>query len=316
MTEKELIKKYFHFPLHSKNVALGIGDDAAILTVPEGYSLALSVDTLNEDIHFLKNTDPHNLAYKAVAVNVSDLAAMGAKPLSILLSLSLPHIDETWLATFSKGLQEALETYEISLIGGDLNKGPLSITIEAQGFIKPEQAFLRSNAKVGDLIVVSNTLGGARVALAALQGKITLSETALHCVRDFLEKPQPPVALSQSLLGKVHCALDLSDGLHHDLSRICEASHVGAKINVEALPIPILVQEILGNEKAIDYAISGGDDYQLCFTINKKHQDFLQALSKEYRLSILGEIIEGNGIQYYQQEKRVEKNSQGFEHFN
>ena len=307
MTECDIIETYFMRPNHAE---LSIGDDAAILRVPEGYDLVVTMDTLNESIHFLKDTDPFDIGYKTAAVNLSDLAAMGATPQWVTLSLSLPTLDTEWLSAFSKGLWTVLDRYHVSLVGGDLNRGPLSATLQAHGIILRGKALLRSGAKLGDLIVVSGQLGSAALALQALQKKITLNEAILRDVLPALHRPTPRVELGIALRDIATSAIDLSDGLARDLNNICQKNAVGANINLNALPMhPAL--------KNHELALSGGDDYELCFTIPAEKKKLLKTLSEQLNipLTIIGTITAGSSIHYYKDDNEVELAMTGFEHF-
>jgi thiamine-monophosphate kinase len=308
MTERDIIETYFVRP---NNAELSIGDDAAILHIPEGYDLVITMDTLNEGVHFLKDTNPFDIGYKTAAVNLSDLAAMGSTPQWVTLSLSLPTLDTEWLSAFSKGLWTVLDRYHVSLVGGDLNRGPLSATLQAHGIIPRGKALLRSGAKPNDLIVVSEQLGTAALALQALQKKITLDESILHDILPALHRPTPRVELGIALRDIATSAIDLSDGLARDLNNICEKSSVGAKINLDALPMHSALK---------DYrlALSGGDDYELCFTISLEKKDLLISLSKQLDipLTIIGVITEDSHVHYYKDSKEVKLNIAGFEHFN
>jgi thiamine-monophosphate kinase len=265
-SEKEIIARYFKRSSHHAAVIHGIGDDAAILSVPAGYQLVATMDTLNEHIHFLSETSAFDIGYKAAAVNLSDLAAMGAEPKWITLSLSLPKFDENWVAEFSRGLFTVLDQFNTDLIGGDLNKGPLSITVQAEGFVPVGQALLRSGAQVDDIIYISGELGTAAVGLRVAQKKLTISERSAERALQALNQPQPQINLGLALRGIATSAIDLSDGLARDLTQICQASKVGAQLDSAKLPLDSDLLATVGQTKLIEFALTGGDDYQLCFT--------------------------------------------------
>jgi len=307
MKESEIIEAYF---VRANNAELSIGDDAAILRIPEGYDLVVTMDTLNEGVHFLKDTHPFDIGYKTVAVNLSDLAAMGAMPQWVTLSLSLPTLDTEWLSAFSKGLWTVLDRYHVSLVGGDLNRGTLSVTLQAHGIIPRGKALLRSGAKPNDLIIVSGQLGTAALALQVLQKKITLDEATLNDILPALHRPIPRVELGIALRDIATSAIDLSDGLARDLNNICEKSSFGAKINLDDLPMHTALKDE-------NLALSGGDDYELCFTIPAEKKEFLKSLSEKLNipLTVIGTITEDSDIHYYKDDKEVKLTIAGFEHF-
>jgi thiamine-monophosphate kinase len=236
--------------------------------------LAVSSDMLVSGRHFFTDVDPAALGHKALAVNLSDLAACGAQPLAFTLSLSLPQIDPDWLRAFSQGLFALADAHQCELIGGDTTAGPLCISITILGEVAPGQALLRSGAQVGDDIYVSGTLGDARVALEALQGHRSLSAHQLALLRPRLERPTPRLALGQALCGIASAAIDLSDGLWGDLQHILRRSKVGATLHVPLLQ-PVLQQ----HGQAYTVALNGGDDYELAFTAGPQHRDIISTLA-------------------------------------
>lgn len=271
MNEFEIIQRYFleksrYFP----NVCVGIGDDAALVIPPSAQQLAMSVDTLIAGVHFPYNTAPQDIGYKALAVNLSDLAAMGAQPLWFTLALTLPKIEELWLAQFSAGLFEIAQHFDIALIGGDTTQGKeLSITIQVIGAVPPNQALMRRGANIGDDIFVTGTLGDAGLALAVLQNKI--SNKNYNIMR--LNRPTPRISEGLKLRGIANSAIDISDGLLADLGHILEKSgNVGATLFLNNFPLSKELQA-LQIEQAWRFALSSGDDYELCFTVspNKIH---------------------------------------------
>lgn len=275
MSEFSLIDDFFKsIAIKRKDVLIGIGDDAACLQIPKGMNLLISTDTLVSGVHFLPQWDAYDIAFKAVMVNVSDMAAMAAEPCWITLALTLPEYDEKWLSAFSQGLKEALAPYQIALIGGDTTKGPLSCTITIMGLAPSGNAITRQGAKPTDVIFVSGQLGAAALAVEWLDKE----DTDKQPLMDKLLRPTPRVDLIPYLRAYATSAIDLSDGLSLDLSHICEQSKVGACINQQAIPISPLVSKHL-KEDAIHLALSGGDDYELCFTVPKEHCD---ALVKEF----------------------------------
>lgn len=265
MDEFAVIQRYFKEKTnYFSDVYLGIGDDAALVVPPANQQLAISVDTLIEGVHFPPDTAPQAIGFKALAVNLSDLAAMGAQPLWFTLALSLPTVDEEWLARFTEGLFELSNSYNIQLIGGDTTKGHLSITIQVIGAVPQTQALMRSGAQVGDEIFVTGTLGDAGLALQALKNKMFCQSFDI----ERLNRPLPRVAEGLKLRGIATSAIDISDGLLADLGHILKMSgNLGATLFLDQLPFsPYL--KALPQEQAWNFALSSGDDYELCFTIS------------------------------------------------
>ena len=271
MGEFELIDRYFKRP--ARRAALGVGDDCALLAPAPGMQLAVSSDMLIEGRHFLSTVDPFKLGHKALAVNLSDLAACGAKPLAFTLALALPQADEAWLDGFSRGLFALADAHDCELIGGDTTRGPLAICITVFGEVPPGQALLRSGARAGDDLYVSGTLGDARLALEVFRGTRSLPQPAFDAARIRMETPTPRVALGLALRGVATAAADISDGLVGDLGHILKASRVGACIDT-SIAINLIANRghlKLGNgqfdaETALECVLAGGDDYELVFT--------------------------------------------------
>jgi len=289
MGEFELIARYFTRP--TARAVLGVGDDCALLQPAPGTQLAISSDMLVEGRHFFSDVDPAALGHKALAVNLSDLAACGATPLAFTLALALPRADDAWLTPFSRGLFALADAHGCELVGGDTTQGPLNICITVFGEVPvihgKSQALLRSGAKVGDEVYVSGTLGDARLALETLRGTITLPAEMLAQARQRLEQPTPRVALGQALRGLATAAIDVSDGLLGDLRHILQASAVGATINtsiaihlIAACNRPDWSTGIISLEKQLDYVLAGGDDYELLFTAPVSARAAVQAASR------------------------------------
>src|SRR5450830_294945 len=271
LSEFDLIKEYFQRPQHAApaSVALGIGDDCALIAPTPGMQTAISSDMLVEGRHFFAGEDPLRLGHKALAVNLSDLAAMGARPVGFTLALALPSADRTWLHGFSKGLFALADAFNIALIGGDTTKGPLNICITVFGELAPGQALRRSAAKTGDDIWISGTLGDARLALAGYRLELAqpLDADSQRAAAVRMHTPVPRVALGMQLAaqGIAHAAIDISDGLIGDLGHILTLSQVGATLDVDALPAgDVLATRDTALRRA--YTAAGGDDYELCFT--------------------------------------------------
>ncbi len=284
MGEFELIAR--HFTRAVRRSPLGVGDDCALLAPRAGMQLAVSSDMLLEGRHFFAGTDPESLGHKALAVNLSDLAACGAEPLAFTLALALPDIDDRWTAAFARGLLALADQHGCELVGGDTTRGPLNICITVLGEVPAGQALLRSRAQVGDGIYVSGTLGDARLALEALQGRIALPADVLARTRQRLERPTPRNALGVALRGVASSAIDVSDGLLGDLGHILKASGVGACIEAEHAIYLIAEGALLSSANGqfdsnflLQCALAGGDDYELAFTAPPAMRDRVQQAS-------------------------------------
>ena len=268
MGEFELIRRFFQRQRPPRaDVPLGIGDDCALLLPAPGQVLAVSTDMLVEGRHFLSTVDPAALGHKALAVNLSDLAAMGATPLGFTLALALPQADEGWLAGFARGLFELADAHGCELVGGDTTRGPLNLCLTVMGQVPLGQALRRDAARVGDDVYVSGTLGDARLALAVFRGSAALDAAAFARVRQRMDRPMPRLALGRALRGVAGAAADVSDGLGGDLGHLLAASGVGASLWADAvLAATIADLRAAGEAVALEYALSGGDDYELVFT--------------------------------------------------
>lgn len=296
MTEFEIINRYFSFSKkrddNSKTIVESVGDDCAIICLPKKHHLVTSIDTLLEGRHFFPGTHAADIAYKALTVNVSDLLAMGAKPLGFTLALSLPEVDAAWLESFSQSLQKTSELYNIPLIGGDTTRGSLSITVSAFGAVKKDKAVKRSQAKIDDDIWVTGALGLGNAALS-LHQKSSLSDFEQELWQHLL-RPIIPFQFARKLSSYAHAAIDISDGLLADLGHIIVASKVGAQIDVEALPLSESLIEVEGLESARQKALIGGDDYQLCFTAAEKKRDKILSYANKNKTQItrIGKIVD------------------------
>jgi thiamine-monophosphate kinase len=296
--EFDLIRRFFQRPV--RRAALGVGDDCALLAPAPGMQLAVSSDMLVEGRHFFADVDPRLLGHKSLAVNLSDLAACGACPLAFTLALSLPRADAAWTEAFAGGLLALADAHGCELVGGDTTQGPLNICITVFGEVPPGQALLRSGARAGDDIWVSGSLGDARLALEALLGHTTLPPGTLAAARQRLEAPTPRVALGQALRGIASSALDVSDGLLGDLGHILEQSRVGASLDTRM--ITPLLDAGRHTPLAIDLlhqcTLSGGDDYELCFTAPADRRDAVQAAGRDTatRVTRIGCIEEQPGL--------------------
>lgn len=313
--EFSIIKQYFqHLSPQRDDVVLGIGDDCALLKPPEGQVIAVSTDTLVSGVHFFPDVAPYTLGYKSLAVNLSDLAAMGATPAWFSLAITLPEVDTNWLHHFSRGLSDLAVKHKIALIGGDTTSGPLSITIQVQGFVEQEQALQRKKAKVGDSIYVTGTLGDAGAALELkLKGDSEPNnETAFLTQR--LEQPTPRIEIGQQLASLANAAIDISDGLAADLSHILQLSNVGAIIEVASLPLSNALLAVTTQEHAEQLALFSGDDYELCFTVSEQNEGRIKALLDEHCTKV-GVITQQPGLRYQRNGQSMEITGKGYEHF-
>ncbi|MBT0721553.1 thiamine-phosphate kinase [Rosenbergiella collisarenosi] len=318
--EFEIISRYFNRKTtNRRDVETGIGDDCALLNLAPNQTLAISVDTLVEGTHFYPDIAPDDLAYKALAVNLSDLAAMGADPAWLTLAISLPHIDHQWLQAFSDALFEQLDYYHMQLIGGDTTRGPLSMTLGIHGVVPAGKALKRSGAQRGDWIFVTGTLGDSAAGLALLQN--TLTAPSLE-QRNYLLKrhlrPTPRILPGQALRHLASAAIDISDGLLSDLGHILQASGVGAKIEQNQLPLSSILQEVVGREAAIDLALNGGEDYELCFTVPEVNREAIQVALNNLGVEghCIGQILPASeGIALFDNGKKLSYRPKGFDHF-
>lgn len=298
MNEFELIRRYFaRQPVMRADVALGVGDDAALLQLPPGQQLVVTTDLLVSGVHFLPDADPAALGHKALAVNLSDLAAMGAEPAWFLLNLALPAADESWLTGFSTGLFELAQRYRVQLVGGDTSRAPkIVIAIEAHGFVPAGQALTRAGAKPGDRIFVTGPLGDAGLALRHRQGQLKLSAAELPSCVERMDRPAPRVEEGLALRGIASSAVDISDGLVADLGHILEMSRVGARLELAQLPLSQAYRTHLAGV-GWDVALANGDDYELCFTVPPANLAALEKIKHRFpAISEIGVIEADSGL--------------------
>lgn len=286
--EFNLIKQFFTRPTHNTN--FGVGDDAALISLSTGMELAVSADMLVAGTHFFTDCDAYLLGWKSLAVNISDMAAMGANPKWATLAIALPEINNAWLAEFSHGFFACADAFSVDLIGGDTTRGPLTISVQIMGEVPIGQAIKRSGAKVDDEIWVSGNLGDAAMALAHIQGKLTLPTHAIATCSQALHAPQPRVKLGLALRGLANSAIDISDGLLADLGHILKQSHAGAQLKLSSIPHNQFAD--LCDKKILKMLLAGGDDYELCFTTPaNKHSEIMKlADSLGIPLSYIGQI--------------------------
>lgn len=301
MNEFELIQHFFTRSACAQggeNIPLGIGDDCALLQIPTGHYCAVSTDSLVSGVHFPKDSPPFLLGQRVLAVAVSDLAAMGAKPLGFTLAITLEQIDTPWLQAFSEGLSTMAQHCAIALIGGDTTRGPLAMTVTVMGAVPANHGLLRSGAQVGDLLCVSGPLGAAAAALPFVLGQVAADTVPAEAQQQLLAAywtPQPQLELGQWLLGKASAALDISDGLLADCGHIAKASKVALQIEQARVPIAAAVLRAVGDADALQCALSGGDDYQLAFTIAAS---YLEALQQRFTaVQVIGRVSAGQGVQ-------------------
>lgn len=319
MNEFDLIKAYFsNVNSSNNNVIFGIGDDAACLRVPEGMDLLVSSDTLVGDVHFKASWDAFDIAQRAIRVNVSDMAAMAATPAWITLAITLPTLNESWLDSFSKGISCALSRYNLSLVGGDTTKGPLSITVTIHGLVPNGRSVRRSGASPGDRIYVSGDIGAAAQAVLFLDNNpCDIPPNDSEILFDKLLLPKPRIDLINALRESASSAIDISDGLAADLNHILKASGVGACIDLVNIPIHPLVHKYQ-QENAFDFALSGGDDYELCFTIPRQNEKrMLENMVKDKKtVYCIGYIEEQYGLRIRDGFGKVDEvTPRGYSHF-
>ncbi len=314
-SEFDLIKRFF--TRDTPGALLGVGDDAALLAPSPGMVLAVSADMLVEGRHFSPGDGPGTVGHKSLAVNLSDMAAMGAQPRWVLLSLALPEADEAWLKGFAGGFFGLAEKFGVELVGGDTTRGPRNISVQIIGEVPADQALRRDGAKAGDEVWVSGRLGTAAVALAHRQGKLELDPLEAASCLPALYVPQPRVALGLALRSIASAAIDISDGLLADLGHILERSRVGAEIAFEALPVNDVVEARLDSDIVRRCVLAGGDDYELCFTAPASRHGEIAALAEvlELPLTPIGRITAASGLTVLKNGQPLAVGATGFDHF-
>lgn len=315
--EFELIRQYFAAAACARvggDVALGIGDDCALLTLPPGEQLAVSTDSLVAGVHFPDPCDPFLLGQRALAVSASDLAGMGATPIGFTLALTLPVADPAWLAEFARGLDAMAAGCSLRLIGGDTTRGPLSLTLTVFGRVPAGQALLRSGARPGDLLCVGGALGDAAGALPLVLGERSSDSPDAAALLDRYWSPQPQLVLGQALRGRATAALDISDGLLADCGHIARASSVALRIEQDCVPLSSALRGVAGEAAALQCALAGGDDYVLAFTLSPVH---LAALREEgWPIQVIGVAEAGQGVQLVDAAGNfVQTGASGYNHF-
>ena len=331
-SEFDVIKKYFTFSSGRDDVLLAGGDDCACVIVPEGNELVITTDTLVSGVHFPEQTSARDIAYKSLMVNLSDLASMGAAPAWVTLAITLPEIDEDWLHAFSEQLSSLLSEYDMALIGGDTTRGPLSITIQAMGLVPGGNKLLRSQAQAGDNIYLTGYIGDAAIGLrAVLEGDD--DEMLAPCINR-LNRPDARVAFAQDLIGLSRCAIDISDGLVADVGHIMEQSNCGVMIELDKLPLSPSARDYFAknvDEKmdgkvdgkpgdCIDWSLllTGGDDYELCFTVEPGREDEVDSLADKHGLmvSCIGTVTDDHGLHILDENNEtLDLDGAGYQHF-
>ncbi|MGI9245671.1 MAG: thiamine-phosphate kinase [Steroidobacteraceae bacterium] len=314
--EFDLIARYFSRPSPRADVLLGVGDDAALLQPPPGQALVAATDTLVEGRHFLPGTPAQAIGHQALAVNLSDLAAMGAEPAWALLSLSMPAVDEAWLEAFARGLHGLAQAHGVALVGGDTVAGPLVITVEVLGFVPATQALRRGGARAGDALFVSGWPGEAAAGLDLLRHGRCGFDADDRRVQRFLYA-EPRLALGRALRGLASAAMDVSDGLLGDLGKLVRASAVGARIDLDRLPVAPVLASHEPRARCERYVLGGGDDYELLFTVPPGRIAELTAAAARAEVAVhyIGDIVVGEGVQCLRQGTPEAVEVSGFDHF-
>ncbi len=298
--EFELIERFFaRLGVSRADVTLGVGDDAALLVVPPQHELVACVDTLVQGRHFPATTRADDIGWRSLAVNLSDIAAMGATPAWATLALTLPTADEEWLESFSLGFDAMAKAHQVSLVGGDTTQGPLTVTVQVMGFLPSGTALRRSGAQVGDLLYVTGWPGDAAAGLALIEGRLSGQGAYRGALEHKFRRPEPRVAFGQRLRGVASACVDVSDGLAQDLGRLIGASGVGAVMRASELPLSQALFALAGERGARDFALGGGDDYELLFTVPPSRRAGLaraMATAGSPACHCIGEITEGRGI--------------------
>ena len=312
--EFELIARYFSRPVARRDVLVGVGDDAALLEVPAGQVLAAATDTLVEGRHFLPDAPPESVGHQALAVNLSDLAAMGAEPAWTLLALSLPEPDTHWLEGFARGFHALADRAGLTLVGGDTVRGPRVVTVQVLGFVPAGLALRRDGARPGDVLYASGSLGDAAAGLKLLRdGRRADTDSPLVRRYRFAE---PRLELGMALRGVASAAIDVSDGLLGDLGKLCDASGVGAILELEQLPLSPALLASFDATQAERFALGGGDDYELAFTVPRAAASEMEtSLGPIGRITRIGEIVTGHGVRCQRAGQTVKPGIAGYDHF-
>ncbi|KAA3628876.1 MAG: thiamine-phosphate kinase [Proteobacteria bacterium] len=317
--EFQLIDRYFKRDYTKRDdVVLGIGDDAAVVRLPAGQELAVAIDTLVAGVHFPRDIAPRDIGHKALAVNLSDLAAMGAEPAWATLALTLPEPDEQWVHAFASGFFALADSTGVALIGGDTTRGPMTISVQVAGHVPQGSALRRHGARPGDQVWVTGTLGDAALALAGLQGRAEVAVTDRSTLGARLDRPIPRIAEGCALRGLAHAAIDISDGLGADLGHLLDASGVGATIHATRLPLSAAMERHLGTSGNWALPLGGGDDYELCFTAPESARGAIEARFARLgtRCTAIGRIDERPGLRCIIADGEIiDPRTLGYQHF-
>jgi len=319
MDEFELIQRYFsRLGAARADVLLGVGDDAAILRVPDDADLAAAVDTIVAGRHFPEGSDARSIGHRSLAVNLSDLAAMGARPAWAMLSLTLPQAEPDWLEGFARGFGELARAHDVMLVGGDTTAGPLAVSVQIMGHVPRGAALRRGGGREGDLLAVTGTIGDAGAGLALVTGVLATDDAASASeLRRRFEYPTPRVEFGLAARGLASAAMDLSDGLAGDLPKLAAAAGLGAHVDVERLPLSHALAAVAGPQRARDFALGGGDDYELLLAVPPAHREALAARAAALNLTLttIGELRRGNSVQWALGGRSYVPAALGYSHF-
>ena len=317
MDEFALIRRFFDRPLHDDSVLLGIGDDAALIAPESGHDLVCAVDTIVAGTHYPDDLPPFDIGYRSLAINLSDIAAMGARPRWMTLALTIPSGDSGWLALFSEGLFSAAAEAGVSLVGGDTTRGqPVVVSVQLMGDVDPHKAMRRSGAKPGDSIFVTGAPGDAAAGLSLLKSGSDQTGESEYLIGRFV-RPTARVAFASSIASFANAAIDLSDGLYADLQKLLNASKAGANLDISKLPLSAEILAKFDYDDAVNFALAGGDDYELCFTTSPSNDPEVHTLAKENQLHVtrIGEVVSGDGISCTREGAPFEYADPGYRHF-
>jgi thiamine-monophosphate kinase len=312
--EFELIERWFaQLGARRDDVVLGVGDDGALLSPPAGQELVAVLDTLVQGTHFLADAPPESVGHRALAVNLSDIAAMGAEPAWALLALTLPQLDAEWLERFAQGFGALAREHGVALVGGDTTRGPLAVSVQLQGFVAPGTALRRRGARPGDLLCVTGTPGDAAAGLEIARGGADPRDAAERALLDRFHFPTPRLATGQQLRGFASACIDVSDGLAGDAGKLAAASGCGVVIDVGMLPLSQALRGRCGEARARVHALQGGDDYELCFALPRGHLEALRARLAGW--TVIGEFCEASGIGIRDGDSVTQVSQSGYDHF-
>ena len=318
LSEFDLIDRYFRAcGAKRSDVRVGVGDDAAILACPAGTDLVAAVDSLVDGVHFPHGSPPASVGHRALAVNLSDLAAMGARPAWALLALTLPEADEAWLSEFAEGMAALARAHDVALVGGDTTSGPLCVTVQLLGHVQQASALLRSGGSAGDAVFVSGTPGDAAAGLSVEQGKLTATGEAAAYLRERFLYPTPRVALGECLRRHASACIDVSDGLLGDAARLARASGCGAELAYHEVPVSEALVHAVGDERARELALTGGDDYELCFSVRPAQVGRLMAElpPERWGYTRIGTLREAPGVDVLRDGAVMSFSHSGYDHF-